>query len=184
MAPPVANRLVVLARAVAGLTPLATGERLKAAPACLPTRPCSLYFLLSCVLEPPRKAVPLRHYCQAAPSLSSFATVKMPLPASPQLHLLPPELVHLATEPESRGSRRSSSSPPRIAIDAGVGAVLAVADHLRSSTTPFSPFPQFPYELLMLTPVLDQTAMARVGRRTLRSAAASTIVDGDLLLCS
>ena len=97
---------------------------------------------------------------QAAPSPSSFAAVKTPLPASPRLHLLPPELVHLTTEPESRGSRHSSSSPQRSSIASGVGGEPAVANHHRSSLPPFSPFPQFPCELLMLTLGLGQTAMA------------------------
>ena len=96
---------------------------------------------------------------QAAPSPSSFVALKMPLPASPRLHLLPPELVHLTTEPESRGSRRSSS-PQRSSIAAGVGGEPAVANHHRSSLPPFSPFPQFPCKLLMLTLGLGWTAMA------------------------
>ena len=68
------------------------------------------------------KAAPLRHCRQTAPSPSSFAAVKTLLPASPRLHRHPLELVHLATEPESQGRRRFSSSPRWSAIAAGVGA--------------------------------------------------------------
>ena len=53
-------------RAVAGLTPLLAGERLKAAPACHSARPRPLFFL-SRALEPPRKAaaVPLLRRARA-----------------------------------------------------------------------------------------------------------------------
>jgi len=158
VAPPIAGRLVMLAMRRG--RPNAAGECLKATPACLPTRPCSLYFLLSRVLEPPRKAVPLRFAAESTLSPSSLAVASLLTTASPRLHLLPPELVHLTTEPESRGSRRSSSSPQRSSIAAGVGGEPAVANHRRSSLPPFSPFPRFPCELLMLTPSLGRTAMA------------------------
>ena len=158
VAPPVVGCLVVLAMRRG--RPNAAGERLKATPACLPTRPCSLYFLLSRVLEPPRKAAPLRFAAESTPSPSSLAVALVLTLASPCLHLLPLELVHLATEPESQGGRCFSSSPQRFAIAAGVGGEPAVANHHRSSLPPFSPFPRFPCELLMLMPSLGRTAMA------------------------
>jgi len=65
-----------------------------------------------------------------------------------------------------------------------VGGEPAVAKHHRGSLPPFSPIPRYLCELLMLTLVLDRTAGVGVGRRALRSAAASAIADGDLLLGS
>ena len=61
-------------RAVAGLTPLLAGERLKAAPACHSTRPRPLFFL-SRALEPPRKAaaVPLLRRARAPSPLPRFS---------------------------------------------------------------------------------------------------------------
>ena len=58
-------------------------------------RPCLL--ALSVHVEP--SAAPLRFAAESTPSPSSLAVASLLTPASPRLHLLPLELVHLATEP-------------------------------------------------------------------------------------
>ena len=109
-----------------------------------------------------------RHYKNAAASQLQ-APPRPPL-ARRRLHAVSQPLV-----------RPLSAFPRRRNL---VGGEPAMANHHRGSLPPFSPVPRCLCELLMLTPVLDWTAMARVGRRNLHSATASTIADGDLLLCS
>ena len=162
---------------MAGLTPLLAGERLKAAPACHPTRPRPLFLSLAragATEKSRRRAI-------APPSPCTLAIASLLTPASPRLHRCRLELFHLATEPENQGRRCFSSSPQRSTISAGVGVVLAMANHHRSPLPPSSPFPQFPCVTLMLTPSSDRATMAGVGRRTSRSATATAIAAGDLL---
>ena len=147
----------------------------------------------------PQLAYLLRHARLASSVRAEPSRSRSPLPAEP------PPLPHsrataknaaasqLQAPPRSPLARRRlhAVSQPLVRPHSAfprrrnlVGGEPAVANHHRSSLPPFSPIPCCLCELLMLTPSLGRSAMAGVGRRTLRSAAATTIADGDLLLYS
>ena len=111
----------------------------------------------------------LMRHCKNAATGQLLAPLRPPL-ARRCLHVVSQPLVR----PHSAFPRRRNL----------VEGEPALANHHRGSLPPFSLIPRCLCELLMLTPVLDRTAMAGVGRRTLRSAAASTIANSNLLLCS